>query len=472
MLSKVLLRFLPDRIVAVVLLIVVFATNYIVHNTMYGQNALSHNILFTTYSLILWFTIRWHETHKAKFMVWTAIFCGLTILSRPSDVVCLIIPFFWGVYNRRTFTEKINLLWKKRGQVVLFVLILAVIGSFQVMYWKSVTGKFLYYSYGGNAGEGFEFFTPYFAKVLFSFRKGWFIYTPVMLFAVAGLVVLFRRNATIAGTITLYFIINLYIVSSWSCWWYAQSFGQRALIQSYPAMAIALGYFLLWLTEQRILLKSLFTVLIVLFAGLNIFQTAQFNKGIISGDRMTRAYYFAVFGRMHVPENADKLLLISRSFTASEQFTNEADYTMKVLADMDFEHTPEHDSAVAYSGRFSFRLDSTVIYSPAVEVPYSRLTKKDHAWIRVTANVYPITDPTTDPFSLIVHFTHNGYAYKYRGLNSEEIKPSPNQWTHLTFDYLTPEVRRTSDNLKVYFWLRGKAPVYVDDLRVEVFEEK
>jgi len=471
-LSRVLIRFFSERITAIVLIIVVFATNYIIHITMSGQNANSHNYLFLAYALILWLTILWHESNKLKHIVLLAVVCGITILIRPSEIVCLAIPVLWGVANKKTLIQKVQLLIRNYYQVLIFVAILAVIGSFQFIYWKIQTGKFLYNSYGGNAGEGFEFFSPYISKVLFSFRKGWLIYTPVMVIAIIGFIVMFKRNRAIFIALLAYFIFNIYIVSSWSNWWYTQSFSQRAMIPSYPIMAISLGYFFVWLFEQK---KALKTAGLTVLAGLlllNIFQTIQYANGTIHGDRMTREYYFAVFGKLKSTEEDKKLLMVNRSFYTTESLANEADYTSRLLKKLEFEEIDTRDSIPAYSGSRSFQLDSVNIYTPAIESTYEQLTKKDHAWIKVTAFVFPTEDNIQYPFSLVVHFTHNDYPYKYRAFDSEKMNLQINQWNKVTYLYLTPEVRKKYNNLKVYFWNRGTGKVYIDDLQVEVLEKK
>jgi len=60
---------------------------------------MTHNYLFTAYALILWLTMRWHEVYKIKYLILMGIICGLTILSRPTEFVCLIIPLLWGNSN-------------------------------------------------------------------------------------------------------------------------------------------------------------------------------------------------------------------------------------------------------------------------------------------------------------------------------------------------------------------------------------
>jgi hypothetical protein len=471
-LSKVLLHFFNEKITAFVLILIVFSTNYIVHITMYGQNAMSQNYLFTTYALILWLSILWHKSHKLKHSIFLAFICGISILSRPSEIVCLLIPLLWGIKDKTTFIEKLKILIKYKYQLILFAIILLIIGSFQFIYWKIQTGKFLFNSYGGNAGEGFEFFNPYILEVLFSFRKGWLIYTPVMIFSIFGFVFLYKRNKAIFYTLLIFFIINLYIVSSWSCWWYAQSFSQRSLVQVYPIMAILLGYFLSWLSLQKKHFKYIGFFLLFLCMLLNLFQTHQFHLGIINGDRMTKDYYFNVFGKMYATEQDKKVLLINRSFDGSENFLNEKDYTSKILKNLDFENAEIADSNIANSGKYSFRLDSLTVYSPSIEAPYYNLTDKDHVWIRVSAYVYPIFDIKSNPFSVIIQFNHKEHAYKYKANDAENMNLELNKWNKISIDYLTPEVRQKTDNLKVYIWHRGRNPFYIDDLKVEVFETK
>ena len=471
-LSKVLARFFNERVASLVLLIVVGSTNYIIHVTMHGQNANSHNYLFLAYALILWFTIRWHESQQWKHMVPLAVVSGLAILSRPSEVVCLALPFFWGISDRKSFLHKIKLLTSNYAQVLTFILILLLIGSFQFTYWKIHTGRFLFNSYGGNPGEGFEFFRPHILHVLFSFRKGWLIYTPVMIFALAGFIPIYKLNRGLFTPLLLYFLFNLYIVSSWSAWWYAQSFGQRAMIPSYPVLALSLGYFLVWLFSQKRVVRAAGYGVLALLLLLNVFQTIQYSNGTLHGDRMTRKYYTATFGKLHASEADRELLLVDRSFDTSEAFTDPEQYHERMLARLDFEEEGNGKGGPSCSGARSFLLDSSRMYSPSVEASYAEITDRDHAWIRITACVYPLEAGEDHPFSLVVHFTHKGYPYKYRAYDSENMELKKGEWNRITFDYLTPEVRRKSDRLKVYFWNRGPGMVYIDDLKVEVWERK
>lgn len=468
-LSKVLKHFFSEIIASISLLLVVFGSNYIVHICMYGQNAMSQNYLFTMYALILWLSIRWHETHRWRELFFLALVCGITILSRPSEIVCLLIPALWGSPMKGFFKNRLQLLQSHTKQWFLFFSVLFCVGMLQLVYWKIYTGKFLFYSYGANAGEGFEFLHPFVAEFLFSFRKGWLIYTPIMLGAIAGIFMLRKSKPELFPVLFIFFFINLYIISSWSNWWYAQSFSQRAVIPSYPLMAIGIAGFLEFAFARK---KWLFPFVLFCLACLvlNIFQTVQFHKGIIHGDRMTKAYYLKTFGKLSVSEEDKKLLLINRSFDGSESFEHAEDYTCRLLKRLDFEKdgVPSPDSA-ALMGRVC-RLDTSRVYSDAIEVPYNEITQKDHAFLKVSASVFCTEED--NPFSLVIHFTHKGHAYKYYTVDSENLQLKKGQWNTLSHLYLTPEVRRLEDPLKVYIWQRGKKTLFIDYLQVEVFEKK
>lgn len=470
-LAKVLLRFFNPKIAAITLLIIVFGTNYVVQNTMYGANAMSHNYLFTTYALILWLTIRWHETYRLKHAIWLAVVCGISILSRPTEIVCLFIPLLWNLQLPISIKERVAYFRPYKRQIKIFTAILITIGLFQIVYWLIFSGKLINTNYGGNAGEGLDFLNPHTVDFLFSFRKGWLLYTPIMTFAIIGFYFVYKYNRTIFYALFVYFILNLYLVSSWTCWWYAQSFSARPMIPSYPIMAIAMGYFLTWLSNVRIL-KWIVLLLIIGFIGLNLFQSKQLHFGVISGDRMTKAYYFKVFGKMYVSDEDKKLLLIERSFYTPETDFNESEYNVKLLDKLDFEYSEIKDSTFAYSGNYSYKMDSVNFYTTNITAKYNELTKKDHAFLKITAFVYPTHSLADNPFALVAQFEYKRRGYGHLNLTSDKMELKLNEWNKVTLIYLTPEVRNKKDLLKVYFTHYGKYPVYIDDLQVEVFDRK
>ncbi len=474
-LRKVLLKYLSDVTVAITMALLIFGSNYIYEATFKG--IMPHNLIFTLYTLILWFTIRWHEEYKMRDAILLGFFCGLAILSRPTEIICLLIPLLWGVTDKNSLKEKFLLLRKNYRQVIAAGVAIFLIWIPQMIYWKAIAGSFLFYSYD-NPGEGFEFLWPYTLKVLFSFRKGWLVYSPVMAFAIIGLYYLRKYNRQSFIPVLSFFILNLYLVSSWSCWWYAESYGQRALIQSYAVMALPFGYFTSHILHHRSWWLKLSVLLISLsFIVLNFFQIWQLQSGILDASRMTRNFYFSIFGKTHVTEDQRKLLSVRRPFTSREYLTDEQNFNRSGIAVFDFEKHESsrekyYDSLVVHSGKFSLRMDSTWLFSPEYKIRFKDLTKKEYAWIRASAYIYPTGNINSEDILLVVTFAHRGGYYKYRAvrLSSDEFHAIPNQWNFITMDYITPEVRSKNDMLSIYVWYQGKSNIYVDDLSVEMFE--
>jgi hypothetical protein len=466
---KTLLNYFTDKSTAITLIILFFGTNYFFHSSFVGTNAMSHNYLFTLYAIIVWLTIQWHKTFRLKILIWLAIVCGLAIIARPSELVCLFIPFLWGIGSQYNLKQKLILFLKTyRYHTLCFIAILLVIGFPQLFYWKIITGKFLFNSYGDNAGEGFEFAHPFIWQVLLSFRKGWLLYTPLMILALAGFYYTIRSKKEFGFAILIYFLINFYIISSWSCWWYAESFGQRALIQSYAVLALPLGALINTIETRKGIFKQFLFIGIGLFIILNLFQTWQYHNGVIHSSRMTKEAYFAVFGKRDTPDDYDKMLIMDRP--GGPVTINESEYTKTKEWIEEFDNGGNTAGDSVYSGKHSLRMDSINIYSPSIEKAFEEITDKDHAKLKVSMLVYCKGNIKDNPGSLVITFEHNKFAYGYSATDLETLSIEPDKWSEVSVNYLTPIIRRPSDRLKIYYWHRGRKALLIDRLKVEVWE--
>ncbi len=472
-----LLEYFRDNITALILVILILGTNFIYHNGFHGANAMNHNYLFTLYALLLIFTKRLHETFKMKFAIFLGVVIGLIVLARPPELICILIPVLWGIYDKTSFTEKLNLIVKYKWLVIVLGLVILAIGSLQLLYYKFSSGKFFFYSYGGNKGEGFDFLNPHTIDFLFSFQKGWLLYTPILIFSIIGFYFLYRKNRIPFWGLFIFFLINLYIVSSWSTWWGGETFSQKNVIQSYTILALPTGYLLMYLSRQKKYIRIIFGVVFTFLICLNLFQTWQILHGVIHPSRMSKPYYMKVFGKTSIAEEDKKLLLVERSFTYEETFKNPEDYNNTQDIILDFEDLSSGNAAcfsdnIVHSGSYAFVMDSASIFSPNIRIPYADITSADHAWLRIEAWVYPVSDPKIDPLSLVITFQHKGGNYKYRSIDIENLSMELNKWNLINLDYMTPWPRTKQDELLIYFWHRGKNPIIVDDLSVAVYERK
>lgn len=453
---KVLLHYFSDGWTAVLLALVALGTNFL-HLAALDGTLLTHPFLFTLYTGLLLATIRWHEHPSWQAAIAIGATAGWITLVRPNEGVCVLLPLLWA--GSEGLEAKWRMLRREWKQVLLAAFAFVMMTSPQLLYWKSVTGQWLFYSYV-NPGEGFDFTRPYTWDYLFSFRKGWFVYTPLALLMVGGLAVLWQRKRDLFWPIAVFFVMNLYITSSWTCWWYAGgSFSARSMMPVHAVLALPLGLLLKELSTSRwhrpmIVAASLLVVL-------NLFQTWQWSANIIERERMTGAYYAAIFGRTSRPADAEELLLVARSIEGEERLADETHHRRHLIYRNTFDGLP--DSVLT--------LTTEQPFSSGPVARYRELTNKDHAWLRISARLW-VTDSATSAPLIVCAFHHDGPSYKYITRSWDMKAVQRNAWNTLRFDYLTPEVRSAEDNLKVYFWNQAGGAHRVDDLQVELFEPK
>ncbi len=449
LLRRILLHFFSDKTTALTLVLLALGTNLFANEVL--ATAGIHSQLFFLYTVLILFTIRWHEDPSWKNILPIALACGLIIVTRPTDIICLLIPLLWKVSDKETLLAKWQLCKEKIPQLLVSAVIIGLIGSVQLIYWKTHSGHWLIDSYN-NPGEGLDFLHPHIVQTLFSFRKGWFIYTPMMLIALFGFIPLWQRRHDCFWPLLMFVIVNIYLVSCWSCWWYAGSFGQRAYVQSYAIMAIPLGFAVQMTGNRNKIGKTISIILASLILILNLFQTWQYKKKIISHSDMTRAAYFANFFQTDATKCDPGMLLVWRDPSGIEEMDTNRHYVEKFLTKETF-------------GTDGFQTDSLVEFSPAVRIPYKEITKKDHAWMRIRCEIMPGAPVSENPGYFTVTFQHNEKNYKYRTFPMSDSL-SVNQWNTMEVLYLTPEVRTKNDELVIYYWHQGKQPVRIRNVEV------
>jgi len=475
--KRILAEFFTQKNAAIVFVLIVFGTNYFFHVSIHGQGAMTHNVLFSLYAFVLWNTIKWYQNFKLKYLFFVGMGIGLMTLIRPTEIIALIIPLLYKVTSISSFKERCVLVLKTH-RIHFFILfaLVAVLLSYQLVYFKILTGIFLFNSYEViNPGEGFEFLHPYIMEVLFSFRKGWFIYTPIMLLAVIGFIYLYKNKREFFFPAMIYFLINLYIISSWSCWWYAGSFSSRALIPSYVLMAIPLGYLLVKVLSGKFKM-AMYSVL-VLIVCLNLFQSWQIKAGILDTTNMSRAYYKSVFFQTSQPtEEQRKLLLVNKFSTISETFTKEDSLThvLGFSKEESFETIEKKENytidTLVHSGKQAILTSETYEFGPAIDLSYETITDKSYTWIKASVWFYTTYNPDELEGGLNVNMSHEDYTFKYRETKISGKGFKANQWNKMEFYYMTPDLRSTKDKVKLFFWNRSKQPIFIDDLKLESFE--
>jgi len=472
-LFKILNSFFAANIAIISFILIVFATNYVQLTIQYSL--LTHVPLFSLYAILIYYTIQWSNYKQWSNFFIIAITCGLITLIRPNEIVCVLIPLLWNINQQNNFKEKLNWVFSSKGKLIMSGIFFAIPMLIQMYYWKKGTNHWLYYSYQ-NPGEGFDFLTPYTKEFLFSFRKGWFVYTPLALVALLSLVLVYRKNKSIFWTILILSFVSIYIVSSWSCWWYAGgSYSQRAILSIYPLLAISIGYGIASLFSK---LKYLALIPFAMLLILNLFQAWQFNHDILDHERMTFSYYKKIFLHTKRPNDAEKYLLVNRSADENEPLINNANYNEKLIAAYNFKTPPagkEYAScdSIGIDDKYSLWMSETNEFIDGVNLKYQQITDKDHFWIKADVDFFIPENYNTESPRIVMLFNHgeNG-TYKYRNhfLLKEDLKL--NSWNHLEYIYLSPEVRSVNDDVKVYLWHPNKTKVYIDNFNISILIPK
>jgi ABC-type branched-subunit amino acid transport system permease subunit len=166
-----------------------------------------------------------------------------------------------------------------------------IVGS-QLLLYHQGTGHWWIDSY---AGEGFNWGEPHILDILFSYRKGLFLYTPMFLLALAGLYAMHRQHSFSAWAWLGFFGVLTYVLSSWWSWWYGGSFSSRPYVEYLPLFAIPLGLFL---HQAKGALRSTYLTACLLALVLCQVQTYQARYYRIHYADMDKDRYWAEFLRL------------------------------------------------------------------------------------------------------------------------------------------------------------------------------
>ncbi|MDP4292699.1 MAG: hypothetical protein Q8908_16585, partial [Bacteroidota bacterium] len=365
-LRKILKHFFSEGITSLVLLIVVFGTNYIHHFTL--KDLETGPVLFMLVSILLWHTIQWHQEPKRRYLIIIGSSLVLVGLVKPSELCVILLPLLWNVYSWSTLKEKFRLFYLNRKDLLITALICLCIAIPQMAYWLIRTGHLFYDSYK-NPGVGLDFLSPHIIDVLFSYRKGWLVYTPVMIFALAGFYFLYKENRKLFPALIAYFLVSFYLIASWTEWWYGSAFSNRPLITVYPVLSICLGYCLLGLQKKGTTIKAIAGAVIVMLVMLNQFQWWQLKHYILDPYRTTKAYYWATFLKTSVQDSDKELLLVNRSFTGNNLFDHREQYVQTVLKVQDWKNIKNDNVSPKNDSNYFYRLSFGEEYFPFFEMP-------------------------------------------------------------------------------------------------------
>jgi hypothetical protein len=456
------------EISAIILPAVLLGTNLFYYSLW--QPSMSHVYSFFAINGFLWQVCCTIRDRKQKNVLLAGLFLGLTVLIRPTNgIVIFLVPF---LLNEKEEVRALAVFFReKKMAVLLFLGGFFLVVCIQFILWYIQTGHWIIWSY---KDEGFYFRNPEVTNVLFSYRKGLFIYTPLIFLAMLGLVRLLFVNRTRFFSMTFFIIVSTYIISSWWNWYYGDSFGARVFIDYYGIYALLIALLLdhQWKKGSTWMV----TGLLFLFVALNLLQTWQYTQYIIHPYSMNKEKYQYVFLKTDS--------VYRKCLGGNDEIPG---YNMDMMHPCgvfrtDFEKVPENwsistleKSSFAHSGKFVGYLDSVHPFSATLQIRPERLAAypatfyvKGSIWVRDS-----LPGASNKAFVVVSMDSIDQAGNYWYGFPLNDIPQNPvGTWRNCSFSLTLPEFRTSGRLLKIYVWNSGKKPFKVDDFSLIFYTEK
>ena len=422
--SLALLNF-SKRTILLAVLLLLFGTNLWFY-TVYDQSV-THVYNFFLVNLLVYFLLKFQEINRPNYLILILGVLSLILIIRPTGILSLILLVF--ICPSKAFWKKVFAQLKQLKVITLAIGVSAVLFSIPLILWKIQSGNWIVYSYGE---EGFNFSKPEIFNFLFSYAKGWWLYSPLVLVSIVfGGFFIFKSSKI--GRIQTYLLVvflvsSIYVFSSWWCWWYGFSFGQRPMVDFYFIIGFLLAVIIENLQNKRVFQVSLSLVIVPLLF-LNLFQSYQHHHGFFQWSKPNAEIYWDNFLR----------------------FRKQA----KVYVEDSWE--------LIYSEEGIIETISTNVNKPFSEsVIISNLDMLNSEFAIVTFNV--LATSSLSSTDLVVEYKGDQSSYRNYNFNEFciESKTVPIQIKY--------DVHASNDSLVLYFWNKDSGEkMDVDFLKVDFY---
>lgn len=292
LLKKTLIQFFDPLPVALTVLIIGLGTNLFHYTT--AEATMSHAYSFFLFAAFLYLTVAWHSKPGFKLSIIIGLVSGMIALVRPTNAIIGLVFILWDVKSLGGLKEKALFFAHNYKGLLTTISFAILVWVPQIVYWKAITGVYFFNGYGDE--QGFFFNNPQIFNNLFSYRKGWLVYTPAMILSFIGLILMMKKLKGIAIPLIVFTVLNVYIISSWWAWWYGGGFGLRAYVESYALYSVGFAALFQWVFGLRKWFISTPTILLVCaLIAFNLFQTRQYYYGSIHYVGMTKEAYWHSF---------------------------------------------------------------------------------------------------------------------------------------------------------------------------------
>ncbi len=291
-LRRLLLRHFSDGVVLATLVVTTFGTN-LFHYAVF-DSTFSHAFSFFLIASLLLVAERWWERPTATRSLALGVVAGLIVLVRHTNAIFLAIVPLYGIIGMSDVRRNVGRLIARWRAVILAAAVAATIVLPQLLLYRWTTGHWIVDSYPEGS---FSFASPHLWETLFSVERGVFFWSPLLLFAVAGLLVSvgWARGLVLATIAVL--AADTYLMASWFMWNLGAGFGHRGYTDALSLFAVYLAAFFAW-SAQRPRVARTVAVVATLLVALSTFQMWQYWTGVLPIEKTTWTQYRTAWFRL------------------------------------------------------------------------------------------------------------------------------------------------------------------------------
>ncbi len=445
-LRKFLSRYIPGIIPYIVIMLVFAGTNLLYYSL--DDCLMSHVYSFFLFSLFLFLLKKFLDSERKSiglFMSLSFVF-AFAVLIRPTNILLLLWMVFLDVRSLREAWRRMLLILKPR---YLLVMILAVIMVYvpQFIYWEYLTGNFLYYSYPGETFSQWK--DPRVISLWFAPLNGLFLYSPLVIFFVAGSVYMIIKKIANGIFTGLFFLLISYIFASWCIWFFGGSFGSRPFVEYYSLLALPFAYLLSQVPRIHNLFIRSCVIIVIAFCT---YYSILMNSHTIWNTSSTWAWD----DYLKLTDQAGLYHWTGDAYTYIDDFENSALKT--IPPQKTCVHSPTLagyvDTTHLYSDRFS-RCLGTILNKPVKKIMASLWMNPDSS------------SRTGAIFSCSVEDWRQN-VYFYKSLKADEFVRKPFTWSKIEGTIYIPEWVDQTKSIVFFVQNVGKKNIiYIDDIRLK-----
>jgi hypothetical protein len=217
---------------------------------MYFNPSWSHAHSAFVVALFLWY---WNRTRGERTILqWVVLglFSGLMVNVYYANGALLLVPLLEGldaywknwVPSTRDFAAMARLFARHLVYICVFLIaLLPTLISRQIIFGSPVRT--------GYSAEKFNWTSPALGDVMFSWDHGMLSWTPILILALIGLVLFYRRNHSFGAYLLVSFLAFYYVISIQPTWDGNSSFGSRYFVSLTPLFILGLAAFFDWLAR-------------------------------------------------------------------------------------------------------------------------------------------------------------------------------------------------------------------------------